>query len=354
MLPHRRKRRRPQQPLTGRGTTWKRATARPRRAEPSTSPGRRPSRRAWPSWRRGSAPAGSRLRRGGLPTPAVDTVAYLRAFYHGLPVRRLPCALRFVPWRGAGRASRHPPRSVGLTTAAAAAGGGTRVRARRAPDGRFAGAAEPGRLLLLDHDLYEDADADADADADDLCCGRAYGGSRVCCVSAARNAPALDPADGAQHAWPAAHCRAFVETLCAAQGVRPAKRRKRGAAAAKEKKKKGEEESPPLRRAVEAARAVGTMDSTQGRRGIWFSRVARMVAHELGHCMGLDHCVYYACNLQGAAGMAEAGRLGYIKDRYVAIAEFCKSWKHVGLFAAYEAWVAARLEELDAGTSSGK
>jgi len=93
--------------------------------------------------------------------------------------------------------------------------------------------------------------------------------------------------------------------------------------------------------------------------------------HELGHCMGMDHCVYYACNMQGTAGMKEDGRqppylcpvcLGkvsyaiacelqqgneekrqaYVRKRYDSLREFCEKWQETALFAGYGAWVQTR------------
>lgn len=40
----------------------------------------------------------------------------------------------------------------------------------------------------------------------------------------------------------------------------------------------------------------------------WLSRIGQTMTHELGHCFGLDHCVYYACVMQGCASSAEALR----------------------------------------------
>jgi archaemetzincin len=43
---------------------------------------------------------------------------------------------------------------------------------------------------------------------------------------------------------------------------------------------------------------------------------------------------------------SQEGKEAYIKERYQAIAEFCETWKQVGLFAGYGGWVQARLEHL--------
>jgi archaemetzincin len=109
--------------------------------------------------------------------------------------------------------------------------------------------------------------------------------------------------------------------------------------------------------------------------GLWFSRVARTVSHELGHCMCLGHCVYYACLMQSTAGIAEDVRQppylcpvcmskisykanvellrgseentqAYLEERYSALMSFCERWNKVGMFAGYQAWLKVRLEEL--------
>lgn len=61
-----------------------------------------------------------------------------------------------------------------------------------------------------------------------------------------------------------------------------------------------------MRMAIDAAsRQTLPSESAKDIHALWFSRLARMVSHELGHCLGMAHCVYYACNMQGTAGMKE-------------------------------------------------
>ena len=147
-------------------------------------------------------------------------------------------------------------------------------------------------VLLVDHDIYESED-------DDFCCGRAYGGSRVSVVQTARYNPALDVHEGLNrsHMWPLSHCKDFVDALCAVEDVEP----RRPSAAQVKRSAVG-----PMRRAVDAAAAFASGEPhAQSARALWFSRLARTVSHELGHCLGVAHCPSFACNMQGTANMKE-------------------------------------------------
>jgi len=302
-----------------------------------------------------------------------DFVEYLGAFYHGFETKLFPDGLRFLPWKAKSKASKISPQQqyVGLATAD---GNTTRIRARPSPDGVFGGqlsledildaaiAMLPkdayAIVLLMDHDLYEDEE-------DDFCCGRAYGGSRVCVVSTARYRPELDANIDLDHVhmWPASHCRDQVAKLCAEQDIRNSTR------------VVPDRLPSALRAAVDAASSVKQEDTPKSLQGLWFSRLARTVAHELGHCFGIGHCIYYACLMQSTAGVAEdvrqppylcpvcmskvsymAGveliqgseeaREVYLEERYRALESFCDRWKHVGLFAGYQAWLRIRLADL--------
>ncbi|KAH7027991.1 uncharacterized protein B0I36DRAFT_146072 [Microdochium trichocladiopsis] len=400
------------------------------------------------------------------PPQAEDIIDFLSAFYHGVPVKPFPQQLRFVAWDG--ETDREDVRNgmsyIGLATTRD--NNCTRIRARTSPDGEVfpkqlnledildAGIEMlPGDayalLLLVDHDLYE-------SDEDDFCCGRAYGGSRVCVVQTARYHPALDAHAGidAAHMWPTSHCKTYLDKLCRAEGISVASGGGRGsaaAAAAGGSSSSSSSSKPPLRAAVDAAvqaaqgsltgktstvattsgsgtpaagavsqadqEAMGRPSPAQRQRqqqqqGLWLSRLARTTAHELGHCFGMDHCVYYACLMQSTASMAEdvrqppylcpvclnkvahavAGELlpgtrggkmrkmqqpqkkkaattrggsrdvlraaeapettDYLIQRYAAIADFCGKWApHVGMFAGYRAWALARIDSLQGGSS---
>ncbi|RYP75035.1 hypothetical protein DL771_002683 [Monosporascus sp. 5C6A] len=250
--------------------------------------------------------ASGRSSGGGLkqkpPSPSCeDIISYLGTFYRGLPLKPFPQRLRFIPWdeRRAKKPNIHS-KYVGLATRDSC----TRIRVRSSPDGVFKGQLNLGDildaaiemlpgdayslLLLIDHDMYEGED-------DDFCCGRAYGGSRVAVVSSSRYHSILDEQVNIEysHMWPASHCKSYVNGLCTVD--RP-----------KEQSEKSSTTGAfPLRAAIDAAKDIIVPTSQEGLRALWFSRLARTASHELGHCLGMDHCVYYACNMQGTAGMVE-------------------------------------------------
>lgn len=313
------------------------------------------------------------------PPNADELREYLGAFYHGLPVKKFRETLEFTEWKSGGkrRAKKDSTSSfIGLRCGSSC----TRIRTRSCPDGTFAQqlnlndildaaiAALPddayALLFLVDHDLYEDED-------DDFCCGRAYGGSRVAVVSSARYNPTLllcsgpDSSIDLDHTWPASHCRSYVARLCGSAA--PAARGK--------KRRLGEHEdksaASPLHDAVRAGSSAAAHNRNldpDALAGLWLCLLARTASHELGHCLGIAHCAYYACVMQSTAGMAEDCRqppylcvvclkklthaareataspagfdeTGYVIENYEALAGFCEKWKQVGMFAGYKAWL---------------
>ncbi|KAF7539127.1 hypothetical protein G7Z17_g12491 [Cylindrodendrum hubeiense] len=308
----------------------------------------------------------------GIPLPTTDDVCnYLRAFYHKMTIKKHEGKFRWQAWDSG---SAKGPKYMGLATPKPSEeliG----VRYRQSPDGiariqvnlndvldALIDRVPPDAyavVMLTDQDLYEDED-------DDFCCGRAYGESRIAVVSSFRYNPALDGYSDIQleHMWPASHCKSYVDALCDVDKQQP-------------KRAKTSSNSPttPLTAALNASKAVPNPKTRDELAGMWFSRVARTMAHELGHCLGMDHCVYYACAMQGTAGMAEDVRqppylcpvclsklsrglcsfVGsgsvvnlqreFIQQRYNVLRDFCENWKHVAMFAGYQAWIDGRLEE---------
>ncbi|KAH8913082.1 hypothetical protein BR93DRAFT_131020 [Coniochaeta sp. PMI_546] len=315
-----------------------------------------------PAMSRWTAPLGGKSRRQKpdvRPLDPAHVIEYLAAFYHGLPVKPYPKAFRFVPW------DEKPAKKqsfVGLAVGNFC----TRVRARPPPDGKFTRQLNltdvldtPSEsipsdafavILLLDHDLYEDDD-------DDFCCGRAYGGGRICVVSSARYRPELDDYwdIDLQHMWPASHCASYVNKMCG----RPNHKSETRTQLSPDK----EPMLRPLRAAVEATKRASP--PTNDVYGLWLSRFVRTAAHEIGHCIALDHCIYYACVMQSTTGMAEDVRQPpylcpvclkkvtraildvnkgvkedvYLAERNMALLKYCETWKQNAMFAGYGAWL---------------
>ncbi|CAI6014721.1 unnamed protein product [Clonostachys chloroleuca] len=338
-----------------------------------------------------------------ISSPRVeDTAGYLAAFYTGLDVKTLKSHFRFKSWGE--KQQGVDAKNRGNIALVAPDGVTTRVRFRPAPDG-----ATPGQLnlndmldalhasippdafaviLVTDHDLYEDEE-------DDFCAGRAYGGSRICIVSMFRYNPVLDRHAGTNHAhsWPASHCRDYVDECW--EGSEPAlketdygrdrkkKRRARPDLSCTADLKR--DETSPLARAVLYAREVLVPTSQEDWEGLWLARVCRTASHELGHCVGIGHCVYYSCVMQGSASIAEdyrqppylcpvclrkvayslagegimkspglrrlersvAAEERWIAQRYHNMSSYCQGRKGIGMFGGLYGWLEGRLREID-------
>ncbi|OAL43554.1 hypothetical protein IQ07DRAFT_625888 [Pyrenochaeta sp. DS3sAY3a] len=233
---------------------------------------------------------------------------YLKSFYLGINVEICPTPLSWVAW--AKQRQGRPSRSVKLPQYIGLAYDGrcTRIRVRPTPDHVFTAQLSLDDILdaaidmlpedayaiclVIDHDMYENEE-------DDFCCGRAYGGSRVAVVQSARYNPALDKNSGIdhEHMWPRSHCKAYVDKLCAVEEVK----RKPPSSEQITTSKNG-----PMRMAIDGASQSPVIPyAPQDIQSLWFSRLARTITHELGHCFGMAHCAYYACNMQGTASMKE-------------------------------------------------
>jgi archaemetzincin len=317
--------------------------------------------------------------------PSADLfVEYLTAFYHNMPVHLFPEPLTWTTWGSNSKStSRYRsaalPKYVGLAHEDRC----TRIRVRPTPDSAFPAQLNLDDILdmaisiiptdayalviLVDHDIYESED-------DDFCCGRAYGGSRVAVVQTARYNPILDKGKGEQidrsHMWPWSHCKTFVDELCAVEDVtaKPATKKQR------ESSKRG-----AMAAAVVSATTYKPASPVQEVQALWFSRLARTVSHELGHCFGIAHCVYYACNMQGTGTMKEdvrqppylcpvceakvahaiAGELSggredekidWVKQRCEALSQFCaglgEKERESAMWRGLDGWLEERIKAL--------
>ena len=293
---------------------------------------------------------------------------YLQAFYHGLPVKALTrSAAAFTAWNENSkptRKSRHP-KYVALRFGNEC----VRIRMRASPDETFGGqlnlddlldasiAMLPkdayALLLLVDQDLYEDDD-------DEFVCGRAYGASRVAVISSSRYNPILDQYQSVErlHAWPASHCEEYISSCC----IKPqpdAKRRKKSSRPPSELNNPSLISSSPLMAAISVYRDLETTNlSLSALSTLWLGRMCRTAAHELGHCFGIDHCVYYACAMQGTASIREDARqppylcpvdlakLAHAtgttaSQRYQALLSFCNrpEYAECPFFAPFAGWI---------------
>lgn len=315
------------------------------------------------------------------PPQLHDILEHLRAFYYGFQVKEYTPTLWFHPWETPQKKNKNKKRKLDIPTSSIALKEGpspsyTQIRTRRSPDGVFAHQLNLNDLLdaaiqilpddayalllLVDHDLYEDEE-------DDFCCGRAYGGSRVAVVSSARYNPVLHEADGLDrtHMWPASHCRHYMSSQFESEN---GPMRSFNGLDGRE----GAALSNPLHRAVAAfkeAQAPPSSAQSDVLYGLWLFCLTRTASHELGHCFGMDHCVYYACLMQGTASVLEdyrqppylcpvcATKLAraagegsgpnfdeqqYSQQSYEAMIEVCGKWKHVSAWAGYKAWLKAR------------
>lgn len=316
-------------------------------------------------------PAARELRESANSPPISSLVEYLKAFYHGMNIKLVETPFQYTAWDTATKKIKSGKKIVPVVEAITLETdkAGTRIRVRPCPDETFSGQlnlndlldacidALPddayALLLMVDHDLYEDEE-------DDFCCGRAYGGSRVAVVSSARYHPGLDDELDVDHVWPASHCAAFVDGKNTAAHWQ------------KRKRVKGEviedwkNVSLPLRRAVDAHQSIPSVTESRSPdvlSGLWLGRTCRTASHELGHCLGIGHCIYYACVMQGTASIDEDSRqppylcpvdmakmvyaTGRTEDEWCqAMLQFCQNQRDVHLFTAFGSWLRARLEQL--------
>ncbi|BCS30558.1 uncharacterized protein APUU_80861S [Aspergillus puulaauensis] len=296
------------------------------------------------AWTRPNVPDLDSHSAGAVAPPASEDVTdYLAAFFHGLSVKHLNMPKgrwNFTPWIDNEDEDTPPTKKpkrtptlkhIGLTTPTEQ----IRIRTRTCPDGLYSRQLNLDDLLdvaiailpkdayalcmVVNHDLYED-------DEDSFVCGRAYGGSRVAVVSAARYNPVIDGVQGVErgHAWPGSHCGGFVEDVCREWDCGDRRKKKKNKA-----KGKGSSNEPepaatvslkregPLEHAMHVLRQAQPQShsvqmagdsESQWQSALWLWRIIRTTSHELCHCLGIDHCVYYACIMQGSASLSEDTR----------------------------------------------
>ncbi|KAK1821368.1 hypothetical protein LTR12_004254 [Friedmanniomyces endolithicus] len=288
-----------------------------------------------------------------IESPAVDDIA----FYHGLPVKVLPKPkVRFANWDDVVRKKVKPESDVVRQCHVLALQTGSetiRIRVRKydtfpaqlnlndlldaaisiLPDDAYA------LLMIVNHDLYEDDD-------DDFCCGRAYGGSRVAVVSTARYNPDLDEVIGLDrsHAWPASHCKQCIQECCEQPTKAGPKAKRRKPTTSQVKATQADDTAMSFAVAAHMAHPISTADTSHSRdqlRVLWLGRVCKTAMHELGHCFGIDHCTYYACIMQGTAGLSEDAR----QPPYVCPVDTAKLLTATG--ADEKDWLRALLEFCD-------
>ncbi|OQE18850.1 hypothetical protein PENFLA_c020G04785 [Penicillium flavigenum] len=312
------------------------------------------------------------------PPSTKDVQEYLSAFYHGLPVKMMPpSTLRFIPWE---EPKRKPWRKTGPQYLGLQSGNEcVRIRSRTMSNGVYEGQVNLDDLLdvaisilpkdayslliLVDFDLYED-------DEDEFVCGRAYGGSRVAVVSSARYNPKLDIIQNVErlHAWPASHCEKYMSACASTEPS--AKRQKRSQVNSRGSQSSTLGLNSPAKDAVSVYRSLPEVDSSSSLlSALWLGRVCRTASHELGHCFGIAHCVYYACSMQGTASICEDARqppylcpvdLAKIlcatstsaSQRYRALLAFCERPGNgdTHFFGPFATWMRSRLGQIKDST----
>jgi len=318
-----------------------------------------------------------------------DMIDYLQAFYLGMPVKRLQAPLQFSTWTEESKPSKRKGQlmkanmPIGLITGPEC----IRIRTRPSLDGVFTHQLNLEDLLdvcisilpsdayalmlLVDQDMFEDED-------DDFCCGRAAGGSRVAVVSTARYNPLLDAQQNIDrgHSWPASHCEAYVDRVIASAGLEtsaparnaaPNKRKRGGGTPSAGPAPTAKHSGGALRAAVEASARVvlpAQGGTAAGLRALLVGRASRTAAHELAHCLGIDHCVgAAACVMQGSASICEDARQppylcpvdlakvlratgASARERDDALRRFCARWEGVAgadMFVGLGAWLGSGL-----------
>ena len=280
-----------------------------------------------------------------LPTPK-EIAAYLTAFTSLAHVILPP--LEIAAWdedgkgtKGKGKGKKGPS-YLAVKTATDSL---VRVRTRKPSDNEFSvslhcwdvldGLAEslPDDafciLGLTTFDIHED---------DSVVCGRAFGGSRIAIVSLARYHPNFVE----EHEWPA---------------LKSSSRSGKGG---------------PLLAAARAAIAQLPPYPTTPLQltALWAQRTAVTAMHELGHCLGMDHCLHFDCFMGENDGQApyacpvclkkllcavhpEDDTLGndpvFALQHYRRVESYCAGRPGVLLWEALRVWAHGRAERCGGG-----
>lgn len=319
-----------------------------------------------------------------------DVVDYLAAFYYPMTVKLLPeSTLTFTSWSDGtkcnSKRNSENPKFIAVNTPTES----ICIRTRRPPPSfhdsesvSFPRQLNLDDLLdatlsilpsdayailsLIQHDLYEDAD-------DDFACGRAYGASRIAVVSMARYDPGLDGIQGLKgvRPWPASHFDengSQIDTEGNSTVCPPPANKKRKIITSTTPDDTG----PRSSHLMPLLSALSHHTATPSPSSLYLLRLCRTASHELGHCFGMDHCVYYACVMQGTSSLREDMRQPMelcpvdlekvvcatgagVRERYEKMVGVCKrlaerfgeGGKGKGPWRAFGAWLEGRLRELD-------
>jgi archaemetzincin len=135
-------------------------------------------------------------------------------------------------------------------------------------------------------------------------------------ISIARCNPSVDTLHKVerQHAWPTSHCANYMKGYC--DNATMSKTRPKSKWKENPSKKPSNPTCPipssttqALQAAISAYTTTSQMEippsSLSSISDLWQSRICRTASHELGHCFGIDHCIYHACVMQGSASLSE-------------------------------------------------
>lgn len=300
-----------------------------------------------------------------------DIVQYIKVFYYGIDVELCSASLHFIPWTTTTKVKPRVIRKSKKSTASSSSSlryigatdgtNVTRIRCRTSLDHLY-----PYQINLNDtldclsdylainnvydttvaimgitpYDLYEmdKDDDDYDEEEEDLfTCGRAYGGSKISVISAARYNPYWDKKYSRNsssnnphkkskssttdtvpsytsgidiwHTWPlGSNAPSFIETAVQEEFPSTFNNKATTSSSATTTSTSAEEDgnlSIPSSFSVNSDIVPGTSYTLSLFQKLWYARICKTSVHELGHCLILDHCCYFSCTMQGSAHLME-------------------------------------------------